>query len=73
MLILLIKVIVLTNKSLLKPVQIQETFHFIPGKKLGKQKVVKMYIADSNNKYLPLIKGMIYVMSVLEISVFYLI
>lgn len=72
MLVLLIKVEVLTNKSLLKPVQMQETFQFIPGKSL-ENKVIKMYIADSNNKYLPLIKGMLFVMSVLEISIFYLI
>lgn len=51
----------------------QERFHFIPGKKPGKQKAIKMYVADSNNKYLPLIKGMLFVMSVLELSVFYLI
>lgn len=34
-------------------------FHFITGvKKSGQQKLIKMYIIDSNNKHLPFIKGM---------------
>ena len=45
----------------------QETFHFIPGKKSGKQKLIKMYIADNNNnKCLPFIKGILFVMPVLD-------
>lgn len=44
----------------------QETFHFIPGKEPRKQKLIKMYIADNNNKCLPFIKGILFVIPVLD-------
>lgn len=65
----------LTNKRLLKPLQLQETFHFIAGEKNPeKQKLIKIHSTNTNNKYLPLIKGMLFVIPILDTfhTLFYL-